>query len=259
MAAVPFSHCLGRYDQASTACRDEKMGDCYWVEKCHAYTRWLKKRKLTPENDIKVVEESRGVYVAVALKSRKEFLTKLKRIQENLYTRELRRVAHNRKPPSIDAFLSSRKSMHKTLKKKLLPLIEAFIEFKSILELELPSGVVFTKKGRPPHVGQMYVMDRVIKSRYASVYVKALRGRDDPLLLLRFKPFTNTFDAELPVNIQELRKHVPEDFAGTLRFIPFRDGFFRVAAIGLKIEEMKTLAKIIALLVNKTIIEIPRA
>lgn len=272
----PMSPCVGDYDEGDVTC-DGDGGEelpCGWRDRCAAFHRHLQVTGEDIEKYVKsgaeVVEGEQRFY-AVPVDGEDVFtafcdkllkaeakLNKKKKRSKKAKRRDIEQHDKRRDGPVDAAKKAAKKALKRRAHKRRGELMVMFDAFKTQL-MEHIDGWEFATAGQVVAPGYLFVVDRLDSSGYLSVYCKAATGWNAPLIMLRFRSASLTFDARLPVDVPVLKKRMSKSTYKKLAPTSVVDGRFKSEALRIGKVELGLLAEAIAQLVDGGTIVLPAA
>lgn len=159
--------------------------------------------------------------------------------------------------PSKKAQKAAKKALTKRAQERREQLAVVFQHFVRHLATELNgTGYGFVGSKQALGRGSLYVVNRLEKSGYMSVYCNNPTGRDAALVSAKFKPRDLTLDLMLPIQVDDVANQGRKN----LKLEPLEEGgLFRSVAMGLDKEGVALAAETIAALVASGKICLPGA
>jgi hypothetical protein len=261
--------CFGTCDEADPQCVGNPNGipeeqiPCAYLKQCSAFTRYLERTGKSVAEYIKIKGEKakpRHGFVAfeqfckrlvkkeLVLKQRKD-----KRKRDPNYDK--RRDGPSSKAKRVSKVVKAKNA--KDRKSKLIIRFDKFIKkLSSLLE-----DREFASTGQVVIPGQLYVFDRIDKSNYIGIRCKSITGRDIVIAVFKFKPWKMAFDIRFPFEEEELQELMPRNTFAKLRskIQPFEEGKIKTVVKDAGKFERALLVEFIAMIVNKDVMDLPRA
>jgi hypothetical protein len=263
---VPF--CVGEYEKGDVNCdgspsgTDLQMRCCSWRDRCVAFRKHIRETGETYEQHIELVLDEKspggGEYSGYPLRGRKAFmdwcdsLVKKYNIEEGT---EKQTISPHKRIPlkrarrvAIRRFRAKARARKNVLDSIFEHFKTHFIENLEIYKFTPPRGVV-----KP---GRFYVIDRRKTSKYISIYFKQPGVLGIPIVLLRLKPRTMTYDIELPASVSDFTS-ICKDTLKIIRPRPVDNGRFKSICVGMGMEGAAIVAQTIAKLIKRGKIKLP--
>jgi hypothetical protein len=259
-----LQYCIGAYEESDSACKG-----CYWCNTCAAFKQYLLDESLQADDVLEIVSIENG-HIAVPKIGRNEFdqlvagMVKKYGFVGGISTKEpslpTKRKNKNRKhiKRNVPKVVQRKavKAIQSLAQEKRVVLKKLFEWFKMNL-VESLNGYVFSLPNHAVLPGRLFVVDRLKKSGYISIYCKSPSGCDVPLALAAFKTRRMVLDIEVPVEYTGYK--VGKAALKLLRPQPCSDGKFLSVMKSLDKERVALAAKVVASLVNDGLIKLPVA
>jgi len=159
--------------------------------------------------------------------------------------------------PSKKAQRAAKKALSKRAQERRSELDRLFQYFIRHLATELKdSGYKFAKPKHGLGRGTLYIVNRLDKSGYMSVYCNNPMGRDAALVSAKYKPRDLTLDMMMPFEVDQVTSEERKKL--NLESLE-NGGLFRSVAMGLKKEGVAHAAETIAALVKSGRVDLPEA
>ena len=253
------SYCVGGWEKRDVTCNGNKKGKtkrdrspCAWKKRCKEFTKYLNTNKKKPSDFLIVSEDEDGESFAVPKKG----LTEFKAFCDKLVDKgKKKKSVQTDKPdarklgPSDSTKRAAAKALKVRAKDRRKALMGIFTEFKSTLSSSL-KRVEFAVPGAVVMPGELYLINRIDTSGYISLYCKVLKGRDIPIVSFRVETASLTFDAKIPLTVEELEKSISKSSFRMLSPKQEVIGRFKTIAGHLSQEKMILLAEVIAKLIS---------
>jgi len=248
--------CFSRYKKFNCACdgnvastdSDERQ-PCDLKRICRAFRNHLKDQKLSLGVFLTETDdgfESNGDDGAFL-----RFCDKLSNARKKRSRQDARRNG-----PSRVAILASKKAKRTNAKIKREKLLKKFDFFVQRLLKSMP-GYEFAIAGTVPTPGKLFVADRSKTSGYVAVYVRANYGRDALLILLKLRPASDTFDAELTCALDDMTLNLSKANLEILKPVSRKNKNFNILIKGLDKRKLSIMAESIGQLVSAGVLGLP--
>lgn len=260
---IPF--CMGEYDAKDNTCSGTpgKTGEegepCSWREKCLAFARHLRRTKaktetylIRHEDSIPPCSESKTEYDKF-IKFCDVLVTKLQpgaiRMDPNYDKR--------RDGPTKYAKRAAKKAHKKKWRQQKERLSELFSLFLKHFKNGLKDRS-FALQGKIVVPGELYISDRTEISNYVVVNCRTEEKHDMPIIRLKYKLTSLTFDVYLPVDLEYLENNIGILSKRKLKPKPINDASrYKVVVKNADKFELGIIAEFLADVVNDNILNLP--
>jgi hypothetical protein len=278
MAKNRIPACIGEYHDLDIECLGNPIGDdeaerqpCPLLPQCQAFKEHLAATNKDVADYCKPYTNKDGYSYAIPNIGHKKFLSFCdalvraakrgrKKIPEASTSRPPQPVKKDgRVGPNKLAKKNSVKALRRRNFLRMEQLREGFKQFKVDLENALGDRK-FTSAGSASIIGDLYVVDHIVSSKYAAIYCKIPGIHDQPVVLFHFKPALLDYNVKFPLTCEEMENNLSK--ASWKRIQPLSaidDGVFRsVLTGGVDKAKLSWLAELIGELVNHGNIDLPR-
>jgi len=251
------SYCVGNWEKADPICNGYKKGKtrkdrrpCAWKKRCKAFKKYLKIHEKKPRDFLKISQDKNGESFAVP----KMGLVKFKEFCDKLLATK-KKSTQSDKPdarklgPSDSTKRAAAKALKIRAKERKRLLMGIFTDFRSTLSSSLKS-IRFATPGSVVVPGELYLINKIDSSKYISLYCKVLKGRDVPIVSFKTKTASLTFDAKIPLTVEELEKNISKSAFKMLAPREEAIGRFKSVARHLDQEKIILLAEVVAKLIS---------
>jgi hypothetical protein len=261
---VPF--CVGEYKNGDVSCDGDEDGDefakkpCSWRNRCGAFREYVKRTDNGYQRHITLVPDSElhHAFRAMPIGGRKIFIDfcdslaikynvaegkiiHQTSVKKNVPLKKARRAAVKRSRAKAHARKITLDALFEHFK---LHFIENLVEYK----FTPPKGII-----KP---GRLYLIDKKKSSKYVSIYCKEPGTLGQPVVLIRFKPRTMTFDIELPMDVLDY-DGVGIDVMKKIHPAHVDDGRFKTICTGMDKECVALVAQLVAKMIKRGKINLP--
>lgn len=261
--------CFGTYDDNDPQCNGdpenkniEERVPCVKYKECGAFTRYLKRTSRSVAEYIKIKDE-KGIPKHGFIEFdrfckrliKKEQKTKIRKKKDLRYNPnyDKRRDGPSSKAKRIAKVVKAKKA--KKRKQELTSRFDKIIKKMS----SLLDSREFATTGQVVIPGQLYIFDRISTSGYIGIRCKAVSGRDVPIAVFKFKPWTMAFDVRLPFEVDELKEMMAKITFRKLKPEIHEEGRIKSKVKDVKKFRLELLIQFISEMINDNVLDLPRA